>query len=72
MGHSISARQLDLVIVNKKKKKKEKRTCPIVDFAVPADYRVKLKEGEKRDKYLDLDRELKKNYGTWKWLWCQL
>ena len=31
----------------------------VVDFAVPADYRVKLK-GEKRDKYLDLARELKK------------
>ena len=32
----------------------------IVDFAVPADHRVKLKECEKRDKYLDLTRELKK------------
>ena len=29
-------------------------------FAVPADHRVKLKESEKRDKYLDLARELKK------------
>ena len=38
----------------------EKRTCRIVDFAVPADHWVKLKEGEKRDKYLDLTRELKK------------
>ena len=34
--------------------------CKIVDFAVPADHRMKLKECEKRDKYLDLDRELKK------------
>ena len=32
----------------------------IVDFAVPADHRIKLKECEKRDKYLDLARELKK------------
>ena len=32
----------------------------IVDFAVPADHRVKLKESEKRDKYIDLSRDLKK------------
>ena len=32
----------------------------IVDFPVPADHRVKLKECEKKDKYLDLARELKK------------
>ena len=38
----------------------KKRTCWIVDFAILADYRVKLKESEKRDKYLDLARELKK------------
>ena len=31
-----------------------------MDFAVPADYRVKIKESKKRDKYLDLARELKK------------
>ena len=30
------------------------------DFTVPADFRVKLKESEKRDKYLDHARELKK------------
>ena len=53
----ISARRPDLVIINKKKKK---RTCKIVDFAVPVDHRVKLKESEKKNKYLDLDRELKK------------
>ena len=35
--------------------------CKIVDFAIPADHRIKLKECEKRDKYLDLARELKKN-----------
>ena len=32
----------------------------IVDFSVPVDHRVKLKESEKRDKYLDLARELRK------------
>ena len=32
----------------------------IVDFAVPADHRIKLKECEKWDKYLDLARDLKK------------
>ena len=38
----------------------KKRTCEIVDFAVPADHRIKLKESEKKDKYLDVARELKK------------
>ena len=45
----------------------KKRTRRIVDFAVPADHKVELKESEKRDEYQDLARELKKNYGTWKW-----
>ena len=35
-------------------------TKKIVDFTVPADHRIKLKECEKRDKYLDLARELEK------------
>ena len=30
-----------------------------MDFGVPADHRVKLKESEKKDTYLDLARELK-------------
>ena len=55
MDHLISTRRPDLKIINKKKK-----ICTIVDFAVPADHRTKLKEYEKRDKYLDLARELKK------------
>ena len=55
--HLIPARRPDLIIINKKKKKK---TCKIVDFAVPADHTIKLKEYEKKDKYLDLARELKK------------
>ena len=53
--HLVSARRPDLIIINKKK-----RTCKIVDFAVPANHRIKLKECEKKDKYLDLARELKK------------
>ena len=55
MGHLISARRPDLIIIYKKE-----RICRIVDFAVSADHRVKLKEIENRDKYLDLARELKK------------
>ena len=39
---------------------KTKRTWWIVDFAVPVDHRIKLKESEQRDKYLDLARKLKK------------
>ena len=62
--HLISARQPDLVIVLKKKKKKrkKKRTCRIVDFAFPVDNRIKLKESKKWDKYLDLDREMNKQW----------
>ena len=44
-----------------------KRTCKIVNFAVLADYRIKMKESEKKNKHLDLAWELKKNYGTWRW-----
>ena len=54
--HLISVRRPDLKIINKKKKK----GCKIVDFSVPADHRIKLKECEKKDKHLDLARELKK------------
>ena len=52
--HLIPARRPDLII------KKKERTCKIVDFAVPANHRIKLKECEKKDKYLDFARELKK------------
>ena len=31
-----------------------------MDFAVSADHRIKLKEFEKKDKYVDLHKELKK------------
>ena len=57
----ISVRRLDLIIINqKKKKKRKKKNYKIVDSAIPADHRIKLKECEKKDKYLDLARELKK------------
>ena len=39
---------------------KKMKICKIVDFAVPADHRIKLKECEKRDEYLDLARDWKK------------
>ena len=55
--HLISARRPDLIIINKRK-----RICKIIDFAVPADHRIKLKECEKKDKYLDFARELKKKW----------
>ena len=42
--HLISARRPDFIGINKKK-----RTCKIVDFAVSADLRTKLKEREKKD-----------------------
>ena len=35
------------------------KICKIVDFAVPDDHRIKLKACKKRDKYLNLARELK-------------
>ena len=35
-----------------------------MDFAVPADHRIKVKESEKKDKSLDLARELKKKKKT--------
>ena len=54
--HLISARRPDLIII----KKKKKRICKTVDFAVPADHRIKLEGCEKKDKYLDLARDLKK------------
>ena len=43
------------------------RTCRIVEFAILADHKVKLKENEERAEYVDLARELKN-----KWLWYQL
>ena len=55
--HLISAKKPDLIIINNKKKK---RICKIIDFAVPVNLRIRLKECEKKDKYLNIARELKK------------
>ena len=38
----------------------KKRTCHLVDFAVPMDLRVKIEINKKIGKYIDLARELKK------------
>ena len=53
--HLTPAKRPDLMIINKKKTTYRKE-----NFAVSADHRVKMKENEKRDKYLDLAWELKK------------
>ena len=53
--HRISGRRPDLIIINKKK-----TTYKIVDVAVSADHRIKLKGCEKKDKYLDHARDLRK------------
>ena len=51
----ISAKRPDLIIINKKRE-----LAKLWTIAVPADHRIKLKESEKKDKYLVLARELKK------------
>ena len=51
----IPAKRPYLVIVNKKQK-----IYSLVDFAITADNRVKTKENEMGEKYLDLARERKK------------
>ena len=52
--HLISARRPDLIIINKKNKSVKLSTY-VSRFTT-----IKIKECEKRDKYLDLARELKK------------
>ena len=55
IDHVIEARRPDLVVLDKKR-----RTCKIIDFAVPGDIRIEEKEKEKIEKYQDLRRELQK------------
>ena len=50
--HRISARRPILVMINK-----GKRTFHQVDYVIPADQRAKIKESEKKDKYLDISRK---------------
>ena len=52
--HLISARRPDLIIINKKYISK------IVDFAILADHKIKLKGCEKKEKYLDFAWEVKR------------
>ena len=53
--HVIEARRPDMIVVDKVNK-----YCEIVDFAIPYDSKIELKEQEKIEKYQDLRRELKK------------
>ena len=59
--YQISVRHPYIMIVNRKKGR-----CRMLNFAVTADHRVKLKEIEKKDKYLTLLGSWK-NCRTWKW-----
>ena len=73
LDHLILTSRTDLVILSKKKK----WTCWIVHLSLPVDYSVKLNENEKKDKYLDIARELKKTMehksnGDTNYNWCSL
>ena len=48
-----------MVLVDKKR-----RTCKIIDFAVPGDSRIEKKEKEKIEKDQDLRRKLQKIWNT--------
>ena len=54
-SHLIPVRRPNIVIISKKKKKR--RTCHLVDLSI---LKVKIKENEKRNKYLLLTSEQKK------------
>ena len=64
----------DQTICSETKKKKKKKTYLIVDFAVPANHKVKLKESEKRYRYQDPARDLRnmkhKVLGGTCYNWC--
>ena len=51
--HLILARKPNLILINKKK-----RTCHQVDFAIPADHRIKIKQNEKQKDRQISGREL--------------
>ena len=53
--HNIEARRPDLVLVDKSKK-----SCYIIDVAIPEDSGAKEKEAEKVEKYQNLARELRR------------
>ena len=60
--HLISARRPDLIIINNNNKKKKRKSVKLSTLST--DQRIKLKECEKRDKCLDLARELNKLWNT--------
>ena len=51
-NHLILIRRPGRVLISKKKK-----TCLLLDFAALVNYRVKIKESEKVDKYLTVAKE---------------
>ena len=53
--HFIKVRRPDLVVVDKKR-----RTCKIIDFAVPGYSSIEKKGKEKIEKFQDLRKELQK------------
>ena len=70
----ISARRQDLMIANKKKKKKKKKEDELYsELYHPGRSQGKTEWKQKREKYLDLTRDMKRKirYGIWKWKWRQ-
>ena len=51
----VKARKPDIVVVNKNKK-----SCAIIDIAIPRDIRVSEKEREKIERYQELKGEIKR------------
>ena len=51
----------------KKKRQRKKWTCPIVGFSVPDNHSLKIKECEKRYKYIMFAKERKKYHRIWRW-----
>ena len=63
-NYPIPTRRPDQVLI-----KKKKRTCHLVDFAVPVNHRVKMKESKKIDKHLDPDETVEHD-GNINCTWC--
>ena len=59
MGHTDGSPNLDLK-TRPNNNQQKKRICKSVDFAVSADHRKKVKECEKKDKYLYVATAMKK------------
>ena len=51
-GSHNQGQKTGIVLINKKK-----RTCHLVDFVVPGDHRIEMKEDKKLVKYPNLARE---------------